>query len=143
VILLHQAYATELAGDRRESAGRRCQIEQAVAAGVARGFQLFEPLLQPIKGSRVTRFGFGIRDAFEQAVRDFVVHGAGCELMQALHQAPTQCVVRHAAASDANDAEFFRQEFDFREIVQRRDHQPAGQIARDTKITRAQDCGVW
>jgi hypothetical protein len=65
VILLHQAYATELAGDQRESAGRRCQIKQAVAAGVARGFQLFEPLLQPIKGGRVTRIGFGIRDAFE------------------------------------------------------------------------------
>jgi hypothetical protein len=71
----------------------------------------------------------GIRDAFEQTVRDFVVHGAGCELVRA----PAPRVVRHAAASDAHDAEFFRQEFDFREIVQRRDHQPVGQIARDTE----------
>jgi hypothetical protein len=70
-----------------------------------------------------------IGDVFEQTVRDFVVHGAGCELVRAT----VQRVVRHAAASDAHDAEFFRQEFDFREIVQRRDHQPSGQIARDTE----------
>jgi hypothetical protein len=62
----------------------------------------------------------GIRDAFEQTVRDFVVHGAGCELVRA----PAQRVVRHAAATDGHDADFFRQEFDFREIVQK--GSPAG-----------------
>jgi hypothetical protein len=43
-----------------------------------------------------------------------------CELVRA----PAQRVVRHAAATDGHDAEFFRQEFDFREIVQK--GSPAG-----------------
>ena len=70
-----------------------------------------------------------------------ILSSTGRVLVQALHQAPAQRVVRHAAASDAHDAELFRQEFDFREIVQRRDHQPAGQIAGDTEDHKG--AGLW
>ncbi len=85
MFFLQQADTAELAHDRRESIRRCRQIKQAIAPGVARGFQAFELLLQPVKGEGVARIGLDRGDAFEKAIRDLVFHGAGCELAQALH----------------------------------------------------------
>ena len=60
---------------------------------------------------------------------DRIVHRARGELAQALHQAVAQIVARHALAGDADHAEVVGQQPGGGEIVERRDHQPMGQVA--------------
>ena len=96
VLFAQQADAPEFAGDRCEGIGRGRQIEQPVAAGVARGFQPLQSVLQSVEGRRLLRIGLDRGDAFEQPLGDGILHRAGGELLQALHQAVAQGVVRHA-----------------------------------------------
>ena len=53
--------------------------------------------------------------------------------MQALDQAVTQFVARHALAGNTDDAEFFGQQIGRRQIIEGRDHQPMREVAGDAE----------
>ena len=78
----------------------------------------------------------------KQALGNCVVHRAGGELVQALHQAAANSLARHAVAGDADDAELVRQQLVYREIVERRDHQPMREIAGHAEDDEAAGIGL-
>ena len=63
-------------------------------------------------------------------------------MLQALHQAVAQRIVRHRLAGDADDAEIVGQQVARREIVERGDHQPVRQIAGDAEDDEAAGIGL-
>jgi hypothetical protein len=65
------------------------------------------------------------------ATASFTGRVANCR--RPIHQAVAQFVVGRFLAGDADHAEFVRQQFRFGEIVQRRHHQPVGQVAGDAE----------
>ena len=128
--LLQQTGAAELAADRRECIRRRCQIEQPVAAGL-RVLASSSSSCTRIASNEAGSFGSAsmLVTHSQQALGDRIVHRAGGELAQALHQAVAQFVVRHALAGDADHAEFVGQQVGRLEVIERRDHQPVRQVA--------------
>jgi len=80
-----------------------------------------------VERGRVFRIGFDGGDAFEQALRDRLVHRAGGELAQAFHQPASQFIAARATAGDTDHTELVRQQIARRKIIERRDNQPMRQ----------------
>ena len=156
-VFLQHAGAAELLGDRREGGRRRRQVEQTIAAGLALGLQFVQLLGHCIERGWIARIGFDAGNAFEQTFGDRLIDRTGLVLAQAFQQAFAHVVIRHSLAGDADDAEFFRQQIGRREIVQRGQHQPVGEVAggaedderagigfrffEDGSVTNAAPCG--
>ena len=82
-----------------------------------------------IEAFGLARIGGDTGHAFQQAFGDLVVDRSGCILVQALHQAVAQVAVGDFLAGDTDHAELVGKQAAGREIVQRRDHQPMGEVA--------------
>ena len=132
-VLGQHAGTGEFVADRQERTWRRRQVEQAVAAGFPHGLEFVELFAHRVERGWIPGIGLDGGDARKQALGDGVVHGAGGELVQALHQAVAQFAARHALAGNADDAVVLRQQIGRREIIEGRDHQPMREIAGDAE----------
>ena len=128
-----------MAPDRRESCGRNCEIEKAIAVRWLRALDTAEFLPQCFVGLRILRVARHISDASQQSFDHSVIDRTCCELTQAFRQVISESITRQLWPTDANKRKPFGQETTLSEIVERRNEQPMGQVtccSKDHKAAR-------
>ena len=116
----------ELLDDRLVHAGRNGQVVQHALGAV----DLVELRLEPLIQRGVAQLARHVEDAPGQRARHLVVALDLGELAQAVLELIAKAVVVHRRPADADDREARRQAMVARQVVDRRQQLPLGQVAR-------------
>ena len=130
VLLARQPGLAEMCSDRREAGRRRRQIKQAIAFRRALALDAVEFLADFLIGRFVIRVALDIGDAAEQALDHAVVDRTGGKFRQAFGEIGPEGFARRGRARDADQGECLGQQTGGVEIVEGREQQAVGEVAR-------------
>src|SRR5205814_5783616 len=119
--------------DWRESRGRRGDIQQAIAERGARLFDALKLIAQPFVRFWVLEVALQICDAGEQPLGNTLIHLARRKLAQLFFQVGAKGIIREVLARNADHRERIGQKPAGSKIVERRNQQPASEIARSAE----------